>query len=86
MVKETLRRQFFIDLAGFVFPDQIHVVVRYVGAKQLLYGSDWCYTPTPTVLMLAEKMEEGLKELFPDEEARREILVGNARRILGRRG
>ncbi|TKA63116.1 hypothetical protein B0A49_09031 [Cryomyces minteri] len=86
MVKETLRRQFFVDLAGFVFPDQIHVVVRYVGAKQLLYGSDWCYTPTPTVLMLAEKMEEGLKEFFPDEEARREILLGNARRILGRRG
>ena len=40
-VKSILRRQFFYDLSGFVFPDQIHGLLRLVDKTQLLYGSDY---------------------------------------------
>lgn len=84
IVKETMRRQFYLDLAGFVFPDQIHAVLRIVGPDRLLYGSDYPYTPAAGVEMLVKKMEKGLEELFPDEGTRRAVLVGNAQRLLAR--
>lgn len=85
MVKETLQRQFYLDLAGFVFPDQIHGVLRYVGPDRLLYGSDYPYTPAKGVEMLAEKMEQGFKGVFPEEQTRRAVLVGNAQKLLASR-
>ncbi|KAI4134264.1 MAG: hypothetical protein LQ347_001670 [Umbilicaria vellea] len=85
LVKETMRRQFYLDLAGFVFPDQIHGVLRVVGPDRLLYGSDYPYTPAKGVEMLVRKMERGLEEVFPDEETRRAVLVGNAQKLLARR-
>jgi 6-methylsalicylate decarboxylase len=82
IVKETFKRQFYFDLAGFPFPDQIHGLLRYVGPQQLLYGSDYPFTPPKAVAALAEKMRVGLEELFPDEEVRWAIYVGNAKRLL----
>lgn len=85
ILKETMRRQFYLDLAGFVFPDQIHGVLRYVGPDRLLYGSDYPYTPAKTVELLMGKMELGLKDLFPEEKTRRAILLGNAQKLLAKR-
>ena len=85
IVKEAMRRHFYLDLAGFVFPDQIHGVLRYVGPERLLYGSDYPYTPAKGVEMLVGKMEQGLKETFPEEKTRRAILVGNAQKLLAKK-
>ncbi len=81
-VKKGLKQQFFFDLAGFPFPDQINGLLPHVTAAQLLYGTDYCYTPGSTVTELASVMDERLKELFPKEEDRRAVYVGNAMKLL----
>jgi 6-methylsalicylate decarboxylase len=81
-LKETFKRQFFFDLAGFPFPDQIHGLLRIVGPEKLLYGSDYPFTPAPGVKMLAEEMRLGLEEIFEDEGVREGIYSGNARKML----
>jgi predicted TIM-barrel fold metal-dependent hydrolase len=82
IVKETFKTQFYFDLAGFPFPDQIFGLLRYIGPKQLLYGSDYPFTPPKAVAALAEKMRVGLDDLFEDEEVRQKIYFGNAERLL----
>jgi predicted TIM-barrel fold metal-dependent hydrolase len=82
VIKETLERQFYFDLAGFPFPDQIHGLLRFVGPEKLLYGSDYPFTPRPVVARLAETMSIGLEDIFPDEPTRRGIYSGNARKLL----
>jgi predicted TIM-barrel fold metal-dependent hydrolase len=81
-MKKTLERQFYFDLAGFPFPDQIHGLLRFVGPEKLLYGSDYPFTPRPVVARLAESMSIGLEDVFPDELTRRGIYSGNARKLL----
>lgn len=81
-VKETFRRQFYFDLAGFPFPDQIHGLLRIVGPERLLYGSDYPFTPPKLVGNLSESMKAGLEELFSDEGIRERIYSGNARDLL----
>ena len=83
LLKDTFRRQFFFDLAGFPFPDQIHGLLRLVDSSRLLYGTDYPFSPQRTVVLMAEKMQAGLAELFADEEARRAVCEGNARKLLG---
>jgi len=81
-LKETFRKQFFFDLAGFPFPDQIHGLLRIVGPERLLYGSDYPFTPALGVKMLAVEMKGGLEEIFEDEAVREGIYKGNAERLL----
>ncbi|KAG4441838.1 hypothetical protein IFR05_002702 [Cadophora sp. M221] len=82
-VKETFRRQFYFDLAGFPFPDQIHGLLRIVGPERLLYGSDYPFTPGQAVVGLMGLMNVGLRETFEDAEVREGIYLGNAKRLLG---
>ncbi|KAH8700875.1 hypothetical protein BGW36DRAFT_137676 [Talaromyces proteolyticus] len=83
VVKEAFARQFYFDLAGFPFPDQIFGLLRYVGTERLLYGSDYPFTPEVLVVQLAEEMEKGMvDEVKWDEEVRRVVLKGNAVRLL----
>jgi predicted TIM-barrel fold metal-dependent hydrolase len=81
-LKETFKRQFFFDLAGFPFPDQIHGLLRIVGPERLLYGSDYPFTPAAGAKMLALEMKGGLEEIFEDEDVRKGIYSGNAGRLL----
>lgn len=83
-VKETFKRQFYFDLAGLPFPDQIHGLLRIVGPNRLLYGSDFPFTAPQAVAILSESMRVGLEELFGDETIREGIYSGNARRLLGK--
>jgi len=82
-LKDTFKRQFFFDLAGFPFPDQIHGLLRIMGPERLLYGSDYPFTPAQGVKRLAEEMRGGLEEIFEDEVVRERIYCGNARKMLG---
>ncbi len=81
-VKETFRKQFYFDLAGTPFPDQIHGLLRIVGPERLLYGSDYPFTPAQMVAELREVMTLNLEELFKDKAVRQGIYSGNAKRLL----
>ncbi len=64
IVRETFKRQFYFDLAGFPFRDQIQGLLRFAPSEKLLYGSDYPFTPVKAVRLLAQKMEAGLEETF----------------------
>lgn len=80
-VKHILQEQFYFDLAGVPFPDQIHGLLRVVDPSRLLYGSDYPYTPEPLAKSLADRMGEGLQLSF-GTEVRRQILLENAEHLL----
>ena len=88
-VKERLRKQFYFDVAGICWPDQIYGLMRHVDVGQILFGSDYPFTPAAHVKMLAGMMGEGMKkgDLFKDDEEREAAYYGNARRLLdGKKG
>ena len=82
VVKETFRRQFYLDLAGFPFPDQIHGLLRIVGPDRLLYGSDYPFTPPVMVAQLVDSMRVNLEDIFEDKAIREGIYSGNAIKLL----
>lgn len=80
-VKDAFATQFYFDLAGCPFPDQIWGILRQVGTDRLLYGSDYPFTPVPAAIMLAKVMAAEMGQLWSEDE-RKAILAGNARRML----
>jgi 6-methylsalicylate decarboxylase len=82
-VKDGLMRQFYFDLAGFPFPDQIHGLLRYVDESRLMYGSDMPYTPPPVAVQLGKLLTAGLHGLWPAAEDRAAILRDNAEALFG---
>lgn len=82
-VKSVIREQFYFDLAGFSFPDQIHGLLPFTSSSRLLYGSDFSFTPAGVIQDLATEMDDGLKKLFPDEKERQALYSGNAKRLFG---
>jgi predicted TIM-barrel fold metal-dependent hydrolase len=83
-VKDAFANQFYFDLAGCPFPDQIWGLLRYVGTGRLLYGSDYPFTPQPAVFLLAKRMAAEMEDRWGKED-RRAMLVGNARKLLSKR-
>jgi predicted TIM-barrel fold metal-dependent hydrolase len=81
-IKDTFARQFYFDLAGFPFPDQIRELLLYVKSDRLLYGSDYPFTPERAVQGLADVMTKEMQKIWEDEKEREMILSGNARRLL----
>lgn len=79
-VKEVLAKQFYFDLAGMAFPDQVYGLLRFVGKDRLLYGSDYPFTPEEGTVGLAKATEEEIEEW--EAEDRRNVLVSNAKRLL----
>ncbi|KAJ6437863.1 aminocarboxymuconate-semialdehyde decarboxylase [Purpureocillium lavendulum] len=84
-VKATLRSQFYFDLAGFAFPDQIHGLLPYVNESRLTYGSDFPYTAEPSVLDLVKVMNDEIPKIFRGCASQKAIYWENAMRILQRR-
>lgn len=82
VVKETFAKQFYFDLAGMSFPDQVHGLLRFVGKDRLLYGSDCPFTPDKAVFGLAEAMESGMKEWSSEDV--KAVLLDNAYRLLAK--
>lgn len=82
-VKRQLKEQFYFDLAGFVFPDQIQGLLPFVTTKRLMYGSDYPYTPPDTVKAVSEGMEKDLASVFHNQTDQRDIYHDNAARLLG---
>lgn len=82
ITKETFARQFYFDLAGFPFPDQVLALLRYSGPDRLLYGSDYPFTPARVCEGMVHTMTKGMEDIFPDEAEREKIYVNNAKRLL----
>lgn len=92
-VIQQLRSRFFFDLAGFAFAEnghsedgargQLRSLVEGLGIEpeNLLYGSDFCFTPAPNAIKLAEKLDEGLDKMF-DAGVVRKVLLENAEKLL----
>lgn len=81
-MKRLLRERFYFDLAGLPWPDMIHGLLRIVGSNRLVYGSDYCWTPSPLVKTLIRKMDEGAGELWT-EDTIRDVYAGNAKKLFG---
>jgi predicted TIM-barrel fold metal-dependent hydrolase len=90
-VRSQLETQFYFDLAGTIFDGphggqgQLKAFVDgfSLSHERLLYGSDFPFTGTAFVEEFAQRMREGLEELF-DEEQREKVYMGNAERLLGK--
>ncbi|KAF3013324.1 hypothetical protein E8E14_011701 [Neopestalotiopsis sp. 37M] len=83
--RRLLKERFYFDLAGFVFPNQIHGLLRTLGdgaEKRLVYGSDYPFTPEKVVNDLLGQFDQGCEKTF-DADQREGINSGNAKRLLG---
>jgi predicted TIM-barrel fold metal-dependent hydrolase len=88
-IRKQIREQFYFDLAGFVFDGQTGgngqlkaFVHGYdISYRTLLYGSDFPFTAAQFVNNFANRMKDGLENLF-DETEREAIYEGNAAKLL----
>lgn len=88
-VRRQLETQFYFDLAGFAFDGesggngQLKAFVEgfNISHEQLLYGSDFPFTQTQFVKSFADRMKDGLENLF-NEEQRNAIYEDNAVKLL----
>jgi predicted TIM-barrel fold metal-dependent hydrolase len=71
----------YYDLAGTPLPRALPALLSLVPASQLVYGSDYPFTPAPRVRQLAEVI--AATDVL-DDEAKVATLHGNARRLLPR--
>lgn len=83
-VQDRLNKQFYFDLAGWPFPNQIKGLEPYVSIDQLLYGSDFPFTPLPAVEALAAEFNKYLPLVFENKEDQEKISNGNAKKLLAR--
>lgn len=81
-VKQLFRTHFYFDLAGPVFPDQIHGLLRITDKSRLLYGSDYPYTSAAGAERLVNSMDAGLAKLFSTDDIGL-INYGTAKQLLG---
>jgi predicted TIM-barrel fold metal-dependent hydrolase len=89
-VRKQLEEQFYFDLAGFVFDGQsggngqlkAFLEGFDIPYQRLLYGSDFPFTQTQFVKTFAERMKDGLENLFGEKE-REAVYQGNAIKLLG---
>lgn len=79
-IRDILRNRFYYDLAGFSMSNQIHGLLRWTGPTQLLYGSDYPFTPADGAKFLATVMDKESKELWKEEEIRK-VFYENAERF-----
>ena len=83
-VRERLLNQFWFDMAGLSWPNQIKMLLPYTSTDHLLYGSDWPYTPLPAVKRMAEVMDESMPAVFSQENVLEAIYIDNAKALLAR--
>lgn len=82
-IKRILQQHFYFDLTGFVLPDQIHGLLRFVGPDRLLFGSDYPYTRYASVVELSGELDSDLISVIPNEKDRQDMYGGNAKELFG---
>lgn len=79
-VQHIFRNHFYYDLAGFSMGNQVHGLLRWTGPTQLLYGSDYPFTPVKGIKFQMDIMDKEANDLWNKEEIR-EIYAGNAEKL-----
>lgn len=82
-VIKAFNTQFYFDLAGIVFPDQIKGLLSYVDARRITYGSDYPFTPADVAIGLVKTAEVYVPQNFPDANDQDLVWKGNGLRLLG---
>ena len=85
-MRQVLRERFHYDLAGWVFPDQIHALLGLTHTGRILYGSDYPYMNEEAIWKLTEQLDKELLSVAGEVEAVRKVNHGNAQVLLERRG
>ncbi|EXJ69318.1 uncharacterized protein A1O5_07354 [Cladophialophora psammophila CBS 110553] len=80
-VKEKLGKNFYFDMAGTAWPDQLPALLAFVDKEHILYGSDYPFTPVQFVELLANTMEEHMPRVMMTEDERKMAYKGNAERL-----
>ncbi len=77
---QTLLSRLWFDIAGTPFPRQAPALVDLVGTEQILYGSDYCFTPPPAVAAQVQSIDTATP---PNGwSSWRALTLANARRLL----
>ena len=84
-VKDRLRKQFYFDMAGACWLDQLPALLALVGKDQVLYGSDYPFTPAQNVERFADAMEQYMPTVFRTEKERGMAYTKNAERLFADR-
>jgi 6-methylsalicylate decarboxylase len=79
-IQDIFRNRFYYDLAGFSMGNQIYGLLRWTEPSQLLYGSDYPYTPAEGIKYQAEVMDKVAKDLWNIEEIEG-VYSGNAENL-----
>ncbi|MEV0848384.1 amidohydrolase family protein [Streptomyces sp. NPDC049954] len=77
-VQEQVGRLWF-DIAGTPFPNQVPALVSAFGSAQVLYGSDYCWTPAAGALAQVRSVDAAVQ---PDGDTWRALTTRNATRLL----
>lgn len=80
-VKSKLRTNFYFDMAGTPWPDQLPALLAFVDKDHILYGSDYPFTSADFVKKLADTMETFMPRAFETEEQRKMAYKTNAERL-----
>lgn len=80
-VQEKLKTNFYFDMAGTAWPNQIPALLPFIEKRQVLYGSDYPFTPAIYVEQLAESMKQHLPSVFKTEEEEEMAYSGNAKQL-----
>jgi predicted TIM-barrel fold metal-dependent hydrolase len=76
-------RALHYDVAGVALPRALPALLNLVDISQLVYGSDYPFTPAPVVTYLATALRESPAL---DDAAKRALFSENALRLLPRFG
>ena len=82
-VKHLFKTSFYVGLAGFPFPYQLHGLLCYTDTSRLLYGSDYPYTPGNAISGLTKVMDAARTNMVSAAE-NEGIYHGIAERVLKR--
>lgn len=77
-VKEKLTTNFYFDMAGTPWPDQLPALMNFIDKEHVLYGSDYPFTSAEYVHRLAGAMEVHMPKVFETEHEREMAYKGNA--------
>lgn len=82
-VKERLQSQFYFDMAGPTWPNQVSQLLSFVGKDRLLYGSDYPFTAAQYVDVFAEIMAQHMPAVLTTVQERQMAYSKNAEKLLG---
>jgi predicted TIM-barrel fold metal-dependent hydrolase len=79
---QELVSQLWFDMAGTPFPNQVPAVARAFGTGRMLYGSDYCWTPSPGITAQVASLDTAAQ---PQNDTWRTLTSRNASRLFAAR-